>query len=608
MPFDNLGFETEDATLLGSADGWTIAYVTAGSRVCGFGFGQDAARPDAPHEGFGGGWSSNESYVFVFVGVGTDLDVAIFDQSLASDPEGVEDFDEGWLNWPVYLFAFPTDSPPAAFGNATFVESTNPSPFALSNGDTLELTTELGTASSNAVSAIGAAIAGTAVFPAATIAGAAYPFRLEADDFDPIIVDLAGATTVASAVAIINAATQAAWGVDVAVDSGTTLDFESPTAGSASFVRVTEIEPAKSITTNAAPFALSNGWTVTIEVDGGAGQLVTFNSGDFGDISNANAFEVAEVITAQLTGARALALYGAVRIVSETLSGSSIEVTGGTAVAALGLNTTLYESPLGEIGHVDTSDAGVGNVLDVANVTAAELAVIVNNTPAITAIGAELRVASEAAADGLRAYSQDPDVGTVQVSAGAITTAVGFPTGAFGPLAGATTDHDPFDVDPFFFELADIAGIAAQFDTSPAEGVEDFEDEWSNDTYHVLTGDLGGTSSATPAVFDDAAETVEDFEEVSFPFTFTANPTLDQYTAVGHPLGNGEIVTLENTGGQLPDGLNKLTNYYVVGVSGSIFQLARTSGGTAINIDDAGTGTHTLRRSPIDFWTTELVL
>lgn len=603
MPFDNLGFETEDAALLGSADGWTLAYVTAGSRVFGFGFGQDAARPDAPYEGFGGGWSSNEDYLFVFVGVGTDLDVAIFDQSLASDPEGVEDFDEGWNNWPIYLFAFPTSSPPAAFGNLTFVESTIASPYALSHGDTLELNTELGTASSNAVSAVRASIAGSAVFPAATIAGAAYPFRLEADGFDPIVVDLAGVTTVASAVAVINAATQAAWGVDVAVDSGTTLDFESPTAGSASFVRVTEVEAAKSITTNAAPFALSDGWTITVEVDGGGGQVVTFNAADFGDISNANAFEVAEVITAQLSGGYAVSLYGAVRIYSSTLSGSSIGVTGGTAVAALGLNTTLYESPLGEIGHVDASDAGVGNVLDVDNVTVAELADLVNETPAIDAIGAELRVVSSAA-DGLRAYSRDPDVGTIEVSAGAIQTATGFPTAATGPLGGATALFEGFEVLELLAAFSAVTPVTASFDTTP-EDLEDFEEEWGNDAYHFTA-----TGFVTGASFDSGGspEAIEDFEEVSLPFVFSADPALDQFTAVGHPLANGEIVTLENSGGQLPDGLTKLTEYYVIGVSGSTFQLARTSGGGALDVLDAGTGTHTLRRNTARFWTTEIVL
>jgi uncharacterized phage protein gp47/JayE len=89
-------------------------------------------------------------------------------------------------------------------------------------------------------------------------------------------------------------------------------------------------------------FALSDGQTLTVKVDGqSAEQTVTFNTGDFVDINNALAAEVALVITTDLaspaaTGADAA---GAVTITSD--SGGTIEVTGGTANAVLNFPTSF---------------------------------------------------------------------------------------------------------------------------------------------------------------------------------------------------------------------------------------------------------------------------
>lgn len=91
---------------------------------------------------------------------------------------------------------------------------------------------------------------------------------------------------------------------------------------------------------NTETFALSDGQTLTVSVDGGGDQTATFNTGDFGDIANATAAEVAAVIDADLTGASAAASAGAVVITSDlTGETSSLQVTGGTANAALGFAT-----------------------------------------------------------------------------------------------------------------------------------------------------------------------------------------------------------------------------------------------------------------------------
>lgn len=96
---------------------------------------------------------------------------------------------------------------------------------------------------------------------------------------------------------------------------------------------------------NAETYALSDGQTLDVAIDGGGGQTVTFNAVDFDDIAEATAAEVAAVLnaaTAGLTGASAEDDGGSVRITSDTWgAGSSVQVTGGTANAVLGFPTSL---------------------------------------------------------------------------------------------------------------------------------------------------------------------------------------------------------------------------------------------------------------------------
>lgn len=96
---------------------------------------------------------------------------------------------------------------------------------------------------------------------------------------------------------------------------------------------------------NTELFALANGETLTVKVDGqSAEQTVTFLSGDFGDIGNATAAEVASVISTALASPSATGgtSGGAVTITSD--SGGTIEVTGGTGNGALGFPTTFTPS------------------------------------------------------------------------------------------------------------------------------------------------------------------------------------------------------------------------------------------------------------------------
>jgi hypothetical protein len=92
---------------------------------------------------------------------------------------------------------------------------------------------------------------------------------------------------------------------------------------------------ASLLAANSETYALTDGNTLTLQVNGGAVQTVTFNTGDFAAIGAATAAEVASVIDTQTTGVNASDSGGAVLI--ETLTANAIaklQVTGGTDAAA----------------------------------------------------------------------------------------------------------------------------------------------------------------------------------------------------------------------------------------------------------------------------------
>lgn len=89
---------------------------------------------------------------------------------------------------------------------------------------------------------------------------------------------------------------------------------------------------------NIEPFALTNGQTLLVSVDGSAAATATFNTADFDNISTALSQEVANVINTDIPGATAYSRDKFVQIHSNT--NGTIEITGGTA------NTILeFDSP-----------------------------------------------------------------------------------------------------------------------------------------------------------------------------------------------------------------------------------------------------------------------
>lgn len=114
---------------------------------------------------------------------------------------------------------------------------------------------------------------------------------------------------------------------------------------------------------NTETFALADGQTLEFQVNGGALQTVTFNTAEFVAIGTATAAEVAAVINAEAAGISAADVGGAVVITTDLVgTGAGLTSFGGTAAAALG-----FAAPA----------AGTGNVADISAVTAAEVKAVV---------------------------------------------------------------------------------------------------------------------------------------------------------------------------------------------------------------------------------------
>jgi hypothetical protein len=73
---------------------------------------------------------------------------------------------------------------------------------------------------------------------------------------------------------------------------------------------------------------------------------------------------------------------------------------------------------------------------------------------------------------------------------------------------------------------------------------------------------------------------------------FTAVAATDIITSAAHGLQTNDLVQLTTTG-TLPAGLSLATDYYVISRTLDTFQLSLTPGGSAVDITDTGTGTHT---------------
>jgi hypothetical protein len=74
--------------------------------------------------------------------------------------------------------------------------------------------------------------------------------------------------------------------------------------------------------------------------------------------------------------------------------------------------------------------------------------------------------------------------------------------------------------------------------------------------------------------------------------SFTAAVTdICTYTRGAHGLVNGDTIALVSSG-VLPAGLDTTTIYFIINATATTFKVSLTSGGSAVDITDTGTGTH----------------
>lgn len=135
---------------------------------------------------------------------------------------------------------------------------------------------------------------------------------------------------------------------------------------------------------NAPTYALVNNQVLTIKINGGAVQTITFTTGAFVSIGAATAAEVNAVINAALLGGYADVNGGNPRINSDLRgTNSHVEVTGGSANAALGFSVSVAN--------------GTGNVGDISAVSVAEVKTIVEAAVTgvtVTNVGGAVRISS----------------------------------------------------------------------------------------------------------------------------------------------------------------------------------------------------------------------
>jgi phage tail-like protein len=137
-------------------------------------------------------------------------------------------------------------------------------------------------------------------------------------------------------------------------------DITMATAAEVAAAIEAEVEHAK-LKSEAEPFALEDGDTVTIRVDNEPDQVATFNSGDFADISAATAAEVAAVLATDWSDVTVKALAGRVIVASVSTGIDAkldIQGSGGDANDELGFQFT----PSFGSNPVVASDSG-GQVL-----------------------------------------------------------------------------------------------------------------------------------------------------------------------------------------------------------------------------------------------------
>lgn len=165
---------------------------------------------------------------------------------------------------------------------------------------------------------------------------------------------------------------------------------------------------------------------------------------------------------------------------------------------------------------------------------------------------------------------------------------------AQGETFTADASTDKITLEDHGFSDADVVSLVTS-DTLPdplSTGIGYFVRDATTDTFKLALTEGGTAINLT----DSGTGTHRAILSAHYG-DFTADAETDDITSTAHGMKDGQQVRLVTTD-TLPAGLAVETTYYVVNASTDVFQLSATLGGAAINITDAGTGTHTFWAMP----------
>jgi len=215
---------------------------------------------------------------------------------------------------------------------------------------------------------------------------------------------------------------------------------------------------------NTQPFALTNGNTLLISIDGEAAQTVTFNTADFASIGAATAAEVVAVILAQTTDIGASVGVGNSVVITNArslLNTRTIQVTGGTDAAALAFPGTAATGT----GDGDTLTVSIDGEADqtytvrIADFVNIEAATALEVATAITSQLVDV-VASVVSNTVVLTNSRGSGTGFDIEVTGGTTTGIAFPPGAVTGT-GDAADATAVSVSELATLITgDIAGVA----------------------------------------------------------------------------------------------------------------------------------------------------
>lgn len=238
------------------------------------------------------------------------------------------------------------------------------------------------------------------------------------------VTNAASKTSAAATLALLTASIAATSGAVTSgnigpydLEPGQHLDIKIDGAGSATVVTFTAT--SGSVESGAQTFNISDAQTLTVAIDGGSTQTITFHNSNFVDHTAATAVEVAAVINAGITGAHAsIVNAGKVTITSDRRgNGSSVHVTGGSANGVLGFSTSTATGG-GNVSNIDATTA--------AEVVSAILAAVAGETPSVS--GGAVKISSGSTGSG----------SSVQVTGASTAVAIGFDNAIHSGLAAGT--------------------------------------------------------------------------------------------------------------------------------------------------------------------------